>query len=88
MAIELVHVAADLEAVVPRQARRVDARAGDDDHPQVGHPLLRLREGVDHPPEQVPADARASNGDDADPLVVAVTERTPVPESARVEPVT
>ena len=47
---------------------------GHDDHPQVGHALLGLGEGGDHPSQQVAADARAADGDDADALVVAVAE--------------
>ena len=47
------------------------------------------REGVDHPPQQVFADARAADGDDADLLVRAVAElgaqRLPVGERRRVE---
>ena len=35
----------------------VDAGAGDDDHAQLRDALLGLREGGDHPPQQVGADA-------------------------------
>ena len=52
----------------------VDAGPGDDDHAQVRDPLLGSGEGGDHPPQQVGADARAADGDDADTLVVAVAE--------------
>jgi hypothetical protein len=57
-----------------RERGRIDPRAGDDDHARRGNPLLRLRECLDHAPQQVPADARAADGDDADLHVVAVTE--------------
>lgn len=36
-----------------------------------------LRKRLDHPPQQVPADAGAANGDDADLLVVSVAELMP-----------
>ena len=40
------------QAVQPGQDTRVDPRPGDDDHPQVRHLLLGLRERRDHPPQQ------------------------------------
>ena len=60
VAVEVVDVGAHLEPVgVLGERGRVDARPGDDDHPQLGHELLRLREGVDDAPEQVAADPRS-----------------------------
>ena len=89
MAVEVVHVGADLEPVVARQRRRVDARPGDDDHAQAGTRCLGLGVGGDHPPQQVGADAGAADGDDADLLVGAVAElgaqRVAVGELCRVE---
>jgi hypothetical protein len=46
-----VDVRVHLEAVGLRKRRRIDARTGDDDHPELGHELLRLRERVHDPPE-------------------------------------
>jgi hypothetical protein len=86
VAVQLVDVGAHLEAVVLRQALGIDARPGDDDHAELGHPLLRLRERGDHAPQQVPADPRAPDGHDADLLVVAVPECLAVAERCRVEP--
>jgi hypothetical protein len=43
-------------------------------HAPVGAVLVAVRESLDHPPPQVPADAGAADGDDADPLVLAVPE--------------
>ena len=75
--VQLVHVGAHLEPLVRRERRRVDARTCDDDHPQRGDELLRLREGSDHAPQEVGADARAADGDDADLLVLAIAELVP-----------
>ena len=50
MTVELVHVGADLEAFVRRKARRIDSRAGHDDHAQRRHALLGVGEGGYHPP--------------------------------------
>ena len=87
--VELVYVGAHLEPVVCGQRLRVDPRAGDDDHPQRRHALLRLGEGGDHAPQEVAADARAADGDDADLLVLAVAElgpeRGPVGELGGIE---
>ena len=89
MPIEVLHVGAHLEPVVARKRLRIDPRPGDDNHPQRRHPLLRLRERGDHPPQQVAADARAADGDDADLLLVAVaelgSEGCPVGELCRIE---
>ena len=74
MAVEIVHVAANLEPFRLGQGRRVDPRPGNDDHPQRRHALLRLRERVDHAPKQMRADARAADGDDADLLVRGIAE--------------
>ena len=47
VAVQVVDVRAHLEAVGARQRRRVDARAGDDDHPQRRDALAGLRERGD-----------------------------------------
>ena len=60
-----------------RQARRIDPRPGDDDHPQLRHVRLGLRERLDHTAEQVPAHARPADGDDADLLARPVAELGP-----------
>ena len=44
VAVEVVHVGDDLEALGLRQRLRVDARAGDHDHAQLRHPALGLLE--------------------------------------------
>ena len=92
MAVEVVDVGAHLEPVVLGQRRRVDARPGDDDHPQRGHALLRLRERRRSPGAAGAADAGAADGDDADLLVVAVAElgaqRSRSAKSAGSKPVT
>ena len=85
VAVEVVHVGAHFEAVVLGQAFGVDAGAGDDDHPEVGHALFRFGEGVDDAAEEVGADAGAADGDDADLFVVLVAELGAVAERARVE---
>src|SRR5688500_5690134 len=74
MAVEIVHVAANLEPFPLGEARRVDPWSGHDDHPQSRHAMLRLWERIDHAPEQVRADARAADGDDAELLVGRVAE--------------
>ena len=74
MPVQVVDVAADVEAGVRRQRGRVDARPCDDDHAQVRHEPLRLRVRGDDAPQQVPADAGSADRDDADPLVVAVAQ--------------
>ena len=60
-----------------RQARRIDPRPGDDDHPQLRHVRLGLRERLDHPAEEMPAHARPADGDDADLLARPVPELGP-----------
>jgi hypothetical protein len=57
MAVEVVDVGADLEPVLLRQALGVDARPGDDDHPELGHALLGLGERFDHAAQEVASDA-------------------------------
>ena len=52
----------------------IDARAGDDDHPQRRHPLLGLGVRRDDPAQEGTADARAADGDDAHLLVGLVAE--------------
>jgi DNA-binding CsgD family transcriptional regulator len=70
--VQVGHVAVDLEPVRRLAERRwVDARAGHDDHPQIGNPPLGRREAGDDPLQQVDADARAADGDDADLLDTA-----------------
>src|SRR5947207_2708663 len=85
VAVQLVDVRAHLEPLVLPEALRIDPRAGDDDHPELGHALLRLRERGDHAPQQMPADPRAADGHDADLLVVAVAQCLAVAERGRVE---
>ena len=57
-----------------RQAGGVDAGAGDDDHPQLGHRSFGQREGVDDPAQERGADAGAADGHHADLLVGVVAE--------------
>ena len=61
---------------------RVDARAGDDHHPEAGDAAPRLVVRRDHAPQQVVADARTAHADHADDLVVGVPE--PVPQRLAV----
>ena len=68
VAIEVVDVADDLEALVARQRLGIDARAGDDDRPQPRNPRGGERMRVDHPAQQMPADAGPADADDAHPL--------------------
>ena len=90
MAVEVVDIADDLEALVAWQGLRIDARPGDDDRPQPGNPRRGERMGVDHATEQMLADAGAADADDAHLLVRAVAElgaeRLAVRERLRVEP--
>ncbi len=51
------------------QRRRVDPRAGDDDHPQPGHLARRHGIGLDRAAQQVRTDARATDRDEAHRLV-------------------
>ena len=89
VAVQLVDVRADLEAVGLGERRRVDARPGDDDHAEARHALLGLGERRDHTAEQVDADARAAHRDDAHLLVGPVAElarrRCAVRELLRIE---
>ena len=66
MAVELVHVGADLEPLVLRQARRVDPRTGDDDHPQLRHVLFACGNASITRRSRCTADPGAADGDDAD----------------------
>jgi len=77
VAIQVVEVAVDLDAVAVRQRRRVDAGAGDDDHPQRRNEPPSRRDALQHPAQQRAADTRASHGDDAHPLVGTVAELRP-----------
>ncbi len=71
--VQLVDVAVHLEPVGSRQARRVDPRARDGDHAQVGDLLARQRQRLDHAAQQRCADPGAADRDDADRLL-AVAE--------------
>ena len=88
--VELVDVRMNLQPVDGRQRRGVDPRPRDDDHPQRGHPGFRLGERRDHAPQEVDADTRASDRDDAHLLVGPVAQLGPkrcaVREDRRVEP--
>ena len=72
--VEVVDVAAHFEAFMPRQRVRVDPGAADNDHPERRDLLFGFRKRVDHASQQVAADAGAADGDDADLLVVSVTQ--------------
>src|SRR3954471_25239 len=74
VAVEVVDVGADLEPVGAREARGVDPRPGDDNHPQVRDRALGLRERLDDPAEEMAADAGATDGDDADLLVRVIAQ--------------
>jgi len=90
--MQVVHVAAHLEAVGRRQRGkqvRVDPRPGHHDHPQAGdqRPGRRVRRG--RTAEQARADAGAAHGDQADLLAGPVAEfgaqRVAVGEGVRFE---
>ena len=53
VSVELVHVRVHLEAVLLGERRRIDARARDDDHAQLGDELLRCGVRVDDASEQI-----------------------------------
>jgi hypothetical protein len=57
VAVEVVHVWADLEPLGRRQRRGIDPRSGDHNHPQLSHEPFRLGEAGDHAPEKIGADA-------------------------------
>jgi hypothetical protein len=77
MAIQTMDVAVNLEAVALRKSGGIDARAGDDDHAQLGDASLRLREGGGGPLQEVRPDTGAAGRDDADLLVGPVAELGP-----------
>ena len=54
MTVEVVYVRTNLEAFGGRQAGRIDAGAGDDDHSQRGQLPLGQRKCLDDPTQQVP----------------------------------
>lgn len=64
----------DLEAVGRAKRGRIDSGAGDDDHPQGGHQPLGFGIGGDDAAQEVPADSRPADGDDAHLLVGPVPE--------------
>ena len=73
--VEVVDVGHDLEPCDVRAATRGRcAGPATTIMRSSGTRSLAVREGGDHPAQQVAADARAADGDDADPLVVAVAE--------------
>src|SRR5581483_11349489 len=76
--------------VVAGEARGVDPRSGDDDHPELGDPLPRLRVRRRDAAEQVLAHARAADRHDADALVgpepQSRAELLAIPEGGGVEP--
>ena len=80
--VEVGQEAVHLHARGRAQRARVDARAGDDHHPEAGDaaPCLVVRR--DHAPQQVVADARTAHADHADDLAVGVPE--PVPQRLAV----
>ena len=92
MLVEVVDVGADLQAVVGRERGRVDPRPGHHHHAQARHQPPGLGVGGDHPPQQVAADPRPADRDDADPLVgpvaEALAELVAVAEAAGSNPVT
>ena len=59
--VEVGHEGPDLQPVVRGQRRRIDPRAGDDDHPQPGHVPPGLGEGGHDALEQRAADARSAH---------------------------
>ena len=74
MAVQVVDVADDLQPFAGRQRLGIDPRSCDDDRPKPGNLRSRERVGVDHAAEEMPADARSADADDADPLVLAVAQ--------------
>jgi hypothetical protein len=72
--VEIANIGPDLEAVVSAQLTGVDARPGHGDHPQLRDEALGLRVARNHPPQQIAADTRPTDGDDADTFVGAVAE--------------
>src|SRR5439155_12431516 len=77
VAVQVVHIGADLDAAVCRQPCGVDAGPGDDDHPQAGNGPLGLGERVDDAAQQVRAGTGTSDGHDAHLVVGAVAELGP-----------
>ena len=75
MPVQLVDVRAHLESLVRGEPRRVDARTSTTIIRNADAPSPPER--GDHPPQEVGADARAANGDDADLLVLAIAELVP-----------
>ena len=72
--IQLMHIRPNLQPIGAGKRGWLDARAGHDNHPQVRHAALRLRERADDTAEQMLADAGAANGDDADVLVGPIAQ--------------
>src|SRR5690349_10849161 len=72
--VEPVDVAAQLETGSLGVEGRVDAGAGDHDHPQLGHGLLGQRVGGDDLVDEGPPDTAAADGDQADQLVAAIAQ--------------
>ena len=65
VAVEIVHVAANLEAFLHRAGSPGRSAARQRRPSERRHSLFRLRKGRDHPTEQVAADAGAADGDQA-----------------------
>ena len=74
VAVQVVDVGPDFEALDLWQRLGIDTWPGDDDHAKVRHALLGAGEGSDHPPQQVASHARAPDSHDADLLVVPVAQ--------------
>jgi hypothetical protein len=91
VAVQVGDEGPQLEPFLPagRQAGRVDAGAGDHDHPQLGHRSSGQREGVDDPAQERGADAGAAHGHHTDLLVgvvaQALAQLLAVAEGGRVE---
>ena len=79
MPIQLVDEAAYLQPLVLRKRRGIKPWAGDNDHPQCRDLPFRLRKRCDHPTQQMFADTRAADRDDADLLIVSIAELMPQP---------
>ena len=74
MAVEIWHEGADLNARGRIERGRIDARPRHQDHAQFGKLGMRQRIALDNAPDQMRANARATDGDDAHALVVIVAE--------------
>ena len=74
VAVEILDKGTHLQTVGRGQGCRVDARSGNDDHPQLGDELRCGGEGRHDPAQQARAHARATDRDQADALVRAVAE--------------